>query len=56
MGAAQSPFTPGRPLPKITGPLTGGFLAVMGDGSINFIPANAKAEMIEGAIRGNDGR
>jgi hypothetical protein len=50
------PFTPGEPLPRITGPLKGGFLAVMADGSIHFVSDKAKPGTVEAAIMRNDGR
>ena len=50
------PFAADERLPKLNGPLKGGFLAVMADGSVQFISENAKAGTVEAAVMRNDGR
>lgn len=45
-----------KPLGKLDGPLNGGFLVAMADGSVHFISEHAKPAAIEAAIFRKDGR
>lgn len=49
-------FSPDKPLPKLVGPLKGGVLALMGDGSIQFISDEAKPWTIVSGVVRNDGK
>ncbi len=48
-------YLPGKPLPKIAGPLPGGFLAVMGSGQVQFVSKKAKEALIRAAFTRNGG-
>src|SRR4029077_5629261 len=50
------PFTPGKRLPKLSGPLKGGFLALMADGSVHFVSDKVEARTLEAFIIRNDGQ
>ncbi len=43
-------FDPAKPLPKLAGPLKGGVLALLADGSTRFISDRAKPELVKCAV------
>jgi hypothetical protein len=54
-GTAELPYDPKKPLPKLGHPSRNGFHALMGDGSVRYIPKNTDEKLIRAMITRSGG-